>query len=130
VSQIASAVTMANTQSGETTLANINLNDLVTGGYLKAIPNNPVTGDFNGDLYDQYPYSNEPNPAHMAVMKLYAANGGEAVCRAIARQSGQPEADVTTGLNALPNRPSGCFRASDNIVAAIQTGDFIAFARI
>ena len=123
VSQVASAANMYNVQEGKTTTS---IADLTGGNYLKSVPGNPMSGTGAGaPIIESLTYGTAPDTVTATYVTMDLGAGAEAVCTAIARQSGQ--ALVGTGTSAtapvaVDGRPSGCFKAT--------TGNAKAFARI
>jgi type II secretory pathway pseudopilin PulG len=130
VSQIASAANMAQVQNGSQTVTATSTSALVTSGYLKSVPSNPMTGAPNAGvpfLTDTTAYTTDGSrSATLVAMNLGTTSG--AVCLAIARQTGRPattDADLATG----PSMPSGCIKLIAN-VAGMATGDYVAYSTL
>ncbi len=97
--QVASAMNMYRAVEG-TDYAGTGFDDLVTAGYLKAVPSNPTgTGDFDvGSVSDG-------NGSSRPVVLMRLGTDAEAVCKEINKQ--------TSGNESIPvgeaGRQSGCY---------------------
>ena len=136
VSQISSAANMNNVQGGTATQAGSNatvVTKLVTDGYLKSIPSNPVTLGGAPLLVGSAAGAATGDASHV-IMSIPTAS--VAICEAIARQSGQAVVagtgvitDVATGGASLPTRPSGCAKITGTASTVMPAGLY-AFAAI
>lgn len=133
VKQISDAAAMRRTDTGAvlpSRTAALDASDaLVTEGFLKAIPQLPITGASGPYIINEATGDWNGLPANMVVYHVPDAQAD--TCKAMARQSGQPAGDATayTGRITFPPQPTGCFWAAIAINSHAQFNTYIAYSR-
>lgn len=128
-SEIAFAAEAALAAEGGRILAGADITaQLVTPGYLKAVPVNPLIEANVPRLMSETGLLT--GRADAAVIDL--GSGAEVVCRQVGIQSGQLLASATVAATSIniPNSNSGCFRALSGGGAGLTAGNHYAYTRI
>lgn len=133
MAQVANATSMHNLQTGVSAAPTATLtgSTVYTGGYLKAAPANPVitaNAPLLGDSAGAIPGTGD---AKYSLMNLGAGTTADAVCLAIARQTGQaPAATTVVSAAAIPAGTAGCIKLTAAITGAGAIGDALAYTAI
>lgn len=129
-SQVAHAATLAYATDGSVLTAAADVTaQLVTPGYLKSIPSNPVVSANGPKLMTAAGVVASGN-AEVAVMDLGSA--ADTVCTQIGIQTGQLTSGSTTSATGttFPTNVSGCVKAATGAGAGLTVGNFYAYTRI
>ena len=136
VSQVASAATLSSTQNGTPVSAlTTSAGELVTAGFLKSLPTNPVSGtnsmttpaivNFIGDNRSVSTSSfYDGQPARFVILRL--GDEQKAVCDAISRQSGSTA--IAQGLSGDGQMPQTVGCGYSDVTGG--TKSYTAWARI
>lgn len=129
-SQVAHAARLAYATDGVALSVATNVTaQLVTPGYLKSIPSNPVVAANAPRLVTSAGVV-ASGVAQVATLDLGAA--ADKVCTQIGIQTGQLVSSATTAALAatFPSNVSGCIKADTGAGAGLTVGNFYAYTRI
>lgn len=128
--QVAQASNAAYAQIGTAPTVDTDITaQLVTPGFLKSIPSNPV-GSAAPALMTAAGVASGGADAEVAVLDL--GDSADKVCTSIGKQSGQLANSATTSATgtAFPSQSGGCIKAAAGAGAGLTVGNFYAYTRI
>lgn len=134
VTQISAAANMSNLQNGLRITPTQGVLAFSTSGFLKSVPVNPTTGGPEPVLVDAAGNAASTDAATFVAMVIGTGAGTQdAICAAIAKQSGQQTSDVADDVpvpgDQFPSVPLGCIKITSGF-GDFTAGQDVAFAQI